>query len=345
MKIRIPTLAVAAISCFLSLGVVADEARERSFYEERTVELLVGFSPGGGYDTYARTLARHLPKHIPGNPNVIVRNVPGAGSLVLMNQIANSLPADGTVFALVNSGIPFEPLFGNKQAKFDVQKVNWVGSIANDTVLGIANADSGIEHLMDLREKSMTMGGSGAGSSTNFMPRVLADLFDLNITVIAGYPGSTDIVLAMQRGEVDGIGGQFMSTILARSPEWLAEDRDVNHIYQLSMEKHELLPDVDLVRDMAETEDQRQAVDLLAASLMFARPFVAPPGMDSERLNTLRSAMKQTAQDPEFLADAERQSLPVNFGSGAEMHAFFAKIEKTPDHVVQMVVSSKNRSD
>lgn len=345
MKFRIATLAGAAISCFLSLGAIADEASERSFYEGRNVELMVGFSPGGGYDTYARTLARHMSKHIPGNPNVVVRNVPGAGSLVLMNQIANSLPADGSVFALVNSGIPFEPLFGNKQAKFDVQDVNWIGSIADDTVLGIANEESGIEHLMDLREKSMTMGGSGAGSSTNFMPRVLADLFDLNLTVIAGYPGSTDIVLAMQRGEVDGIGGQFMSTIMTRTPQWLAEGHKVNHIYQLAMKKHELLPDVDLVRDMAETEDQRQAVDLLAASLKFARPFVAPPGMDSERLDTLRTAMEQTAQDPEFLADAERQSLPVNFGSGEELHAFFAHIEQTPEHVVQIVVSSKYGSD
>lgn len=342
MRIRIPTLSAAVICCLLALGAIADEASEQAFYEEQTVELLVGFSPGGGYDTYARTLARHLSKHIPGNPNVVVRNVPGAGSLVLMNQIANSLPSDGTVFALVNSGIPFEPLFDNKQAKFDVQEVNWVGSIASDTVLGIANADSGIEHLMDLREKKMTMGGSGAGSSTNFMPRVLADLFDLNLTVIAGYPGSTDIVLAMERGEVDGIGGQFMSTIMTRTPEWLADDRKVNHIYQLSMEKHELLPDVELVRDMAETEDQRQAVDLLAASLMFARPFVAPPGMDPERLQTLRTAMEKTAQDPEFLADAEHQSLPVNFGSGEEMHAFFRQIYQTPEHVVEIVKSSKN---
>lgn len=342
MKFNLGTVASVALSCLLSVVAVADEASERDFYDGKTVELMVGFSPGGGYDTYARTLARHLPKHFPGNPNVVVRNVPGAGSLVLMNQVANSLPKDGSVFALVNSGIPFEPLFGNPQAKFNTQEVNWVGSIASDTVLGIANADSGIEHLMDLKEKSMTMGGSGAGSSTNFMPRVLADLFDLNLTVIAGYPGSTDIVLAMQRGEVDGIGGQFMSTIMARSPEWLAEDRTVNHIYQLSMEKHELLPHVDLVRDMAETDEQRQAVDLLAASLMFARPFVAPPGMDPERLQTLRTAMEKTSQDPEFLADAKRQSLPVSFGSGEEMHAFFAEIEKTPKSVVDVVVASKN---
>jgi len=345
MKFNLGTVAGVALSCLLSVTAVADEASERDFYEGKTVELMVGFSPGGGYDTYARTLARHLPKHFPGNPNVVVRNVPGAGSLVLMNQVANSLPKDGSVFALVNSGIPFEPLFGNPQAKFNTQEVNWVGSIASDTVLGIANAESGIEHLMDLKEKSMTMGGSGAGSSTNFMPRVLADLFDLNLTVIAGYPGSTDIVLAMQRGEVDGIGGQFMSTIMARSPEWLAEDRTVNHIYQLSMEKHELLPHVDLVRDMAETDEQRQAVDLLAASLMFARPFVAPPGMEPERLQTLRTAIEKTSQDPEFLADAKRQSLPVSFGSGEDMHAFFAEIEKTPKSVVDVVVASKNATN
>ncbi len=342
MTIRFKTLLAAAACVFAGTGALADEASERDFYEGRTVELLVGFSPGGGYDTYSRTLARHLPKHIPGNPNVVVRNVPGAGSLVLMNQIANSLPADGSVFAMVNSGIPFEPLFGNEQAQFDIQEVNWVGSIASATVLGVANKESGIEHLLDLREESMTMGGSGAGSSTNFMPRVLADLFDLNLTVVSGYPGSTDIVLAMERGEVDGIGGQFMSSIMTRTPQWLEEDRDVNHIYQLAMEKHPLLPDVELVRDMAETDEQRQAVDLLAASLRFGRPYVAPPGMSEERLNTLRTALARTAEDPEFLADAERQSLPISFGTGEDMHAFFAEIYQTPDHIVETVMSSMN---
>lgn len=342
MKRLIHALVTLAVAGLLAAGQThADEASEAAFYEGRTVQLLVGFSPGGGYDTYSRTLARHLSKHIPGNPNVVVRNVPGAGSLVLMNQISNTLDNDGTVVAMVNSGIPFEPLFDNDQAQFDIQEVNWVGSIASATVLGVANKESGIEHLLDLREKAMTMGGSGAGSSTNFMPKVLADLFDLNLAVVSGYPGSSDIVLAMERGEVDGIGGQFMSTIMTRSPQWLEEGRDVNHIYQLAMEKHELLPDVDLVRDMAETSEQRQAIDLLAASLQFARPFVAPPGMNAERLSTLRTAFARTAEDPEFLADAANQRLPIKFGSGEQMEAFFAEIYQTPRDIVELVKASK----
>lgn len=343
MKIIFSFVLTTLLSLVTAFSVWADEVSEAAFFQGRTVQLLVGFSPGGGYDTYARTLARHLSKHIPGNPNMVVRNVPGAGSLVLMNQIANTVATDGTVFGLVNSGIPFEPLFGNEQVQFDVQGVNWLGSIASDTVLGLANANSGVEHLLELREgKSMTMGGSGAGSSTNFMPRVLAELFDLNLTVVSGYPGSTDIVLAMERGEVDGIGGQFMSTILTRTPQWLAEGRTVNHIYQLAMQSHPLLPHVQLVRDMAESDEQRQAVDLLAASLLYSRPFVAPPGMDPVRLQTLRTAMEKTVVDPEFLADAERQSLPVDFGSGDEMHAFFADIYRTPPHIIQLVASAKD---
>lgn len=342
MKKRlVPTLATAILTGGLMTGNInADEASEAAFYENRTVQLMVGFSPGGGYDTYSRTLARHLPKHIPGNPNVVVRNVPGAGSLILMNQIANSLPADGTVFAMVNSGIPFEPLFGNEQAQFDIQEVNWLGSIARETVLGVANKVTGVESLEDLREMSMTMGGSGAGSSTNFMPRVLADLFDLNLSVVSGYPGSSDIVLAMQRREVDGIGGQFMSSIMTSQPNWLEEDRDVNHIYQLGLEKHPMLPDVPLARDMATNTEERQAVDLLAASLYMGRPYVAPPGMNAERLQTLRDALEATASDPEFLADAERQSLPILFARGEEMHEFFATIYETPDHIIDMLKAS-----
>lgn len=327
-------LGVATLAPF---SASADEQDQADFYDGRTVQLMIGYSAGGGYDTYGRTLARHLGKHIPGNPNVIVKNVPGAGSLVLMNQIANTLPNDGTVIGAVNSGMPFEPLFGNKQAKFDVNEVSWLGNLSLVTSVGVFRDDSGIEKWQDLKTQEASVGATGAGSNTNTIPRVLAELFDLKLNVIAGYPGSNDVGLAMERGEVDGLGSAFLSTIKSKNPTWLEEDSNVNIVFQLGRKRHPDLPDVPLVSEMAETEQEKQAVDLLGARLIMGRPYVAPPGMDPERLATLRKALEDTAKDPEFLADARNQGLSIDFVDGQEMQAFFKEVYDYPEEIVQLV--------
>ncbi|EDM47925.1 Bug family tripartite tricarboxylate transporter substrate binding protein [Marinobacter algicola] len=330
-------LTVIAYTALSSGPVVASEQSEAEFYNGRTVQLMIGYSAGGGYDAYGRTLARHLGKHIPGNPNVVVKNVPGAGSLVLMNQIANTLPNDGTVLGAVNSGMPFEPLFGNEQAKFDVNEVSWLGNLSVVTSVGLFRKESGITKWQDLKTKQATVGATGAGSNTNTIPRVLAELFDLKMTVISGYPGSNDVGLAMERGEVDGMGSAFLSTIKAKNPDWLEPDGDVNIVFQLGRKRHPDLPDVPLVSEMATTDDQRRVVDLLGARLIMGRPYVAPPGMAPERLATLRNALEQTAADPEFLADANNQGLSIDFVDGQEMQTFFGEVYGYPEHIVQLL--------
>lgn len=331
-------LMLSAGATVVSIPAVSASTQEQAdFYEGRTVQLMIGYSAGGGYDAYGRTLARHLGKHIPGNPGVVVKNVPGAGSLVLMNQIANTLPNNGTVIGAVNSGMPFEPLFGNDQAKFDVNEVSWLGNLSVVTSVGVVRKDSGIEKWQDLKTQEATVGATGAGSNTNTIPRVLAELFDLKLTVVSGYPGSNDVKLAMERGEVDGLGSAFLSTIKAKNPEWLKDDSDVNFLFQLGRERHPDLPNVPLVSDMAETDEERQAVALLGARLVMGRPYVAPPGIDPERLATLRKALKETASDPAFLADARKQGLNIDFVGGQEMQAFFKKVYEYPDSIVQLV--------
>lgn len=334
---------LAIIVVAMASSVAADEQDQAAFYDGKTVQLLIGFSPGGGYDTYGRTLARHLSKHLPGNPSVIAKNVPGAGSLVLMNQVANVLPNDGTAIAAVNSGIPFEPLFGNKQAQFDPKEMGWLGSLNVATALGVATDKSGIQSWEDLKSGSMTMGATGASSNTNIIPQVLKELYGVNINVITGYPGSRDVVMAMERGEVDGIGGQFMSTIAATLPAWLKEDSPVNVLYQVGRKRHRDLPNVPLVSEFAQTERERQTVDLLAATLVMGRPYVAPPGVPAERLATLRKALADTAKDPEFLADAKKQGLPVDFVGGEEMQAFFGKAYSYPDEIVNVIKSARSQ--
>lgn len=326
----------AAVS-LASFSATAQEQTPAEFYNENTVELLVGYSAGGGYDTYARTVARHLGEHIPGKPDVIVKNVPGAGSLVLMNQLANTLPSDGSVIGSINSGMPFEPLFGNEQAKFDVDEMSWLGNLLVATTVGVVRKDSGINSWEDMKTQEVAMGATGSGSNTNVVPRIMAKIFDLNINVISGYPGANDIVLAMERGEVDGLGSRFMSTLKANTPEWLEEDSKVNILYQIGREKHPDLPNVPLVSDMAETETQRQAANLLGARLVMGRPYVAPPGVPEDRLAVLRQAFEDMANDPDFLKDAENQSLAIEFATADEMQEFYDEIYESPDEVVQFI--------
>lgn len=337
---RLPMLSGVVLSAAVSLSsftAVAQDKTPAEFYEDNTLELMVGYSAGGGYDTYARTVARHLGKHVPGNPDVIVKNVPGAGSLVLMNQLANTLPKDGSVIGSINSGMPFEPLFGNEQAKFDIEEMNWLGNLLVATTVGVVHKNAGIESWKDLKTKSMTVGATGAGSNTNVVPRIMAKIFDMNVTVIAGYPGANDIVLAMERGEVDGLGSRFMSSLKSNTPQWLEPDSDVRILYQIGLKKHPDIPDVPLVSEMAETDTQRQAANLLGARLVMGRPYVAPPGVPEDRLAALRQALEDTVKDPEFLEDAEKQSLAIEYADADEMIDFYREVYQAPTEVVQFV--------
>lgn len=343
MKLTLlPSLVLSAAMVLGSSSAVAQDETPEQFYSGKTVQLMVGYSAGGGYDTYARTVARHLGKHIPGNPDVIVKNVPGAGSLVLMNQLANTLPRDGSVLGSINSGMPFEPLFGNDKAQFDIETMNWLGNVLVATTVGVIHERAGVDSWQDLKTKRVTMGATGAGSNTNIVPRIMAKIFDLQIDVIAGYPGANDIVLAMERGEVDGLGSRFMSSLKSSTPEWLEPDSKVKILYQIARKKHPDLPDVPLVSEMAETETQRQAANLLGARLVMGRPYVAPPGVPADRLAALRKAMKDTVNDPEFLADAAKQSLAVEYADDQEMLDFYREVYKAPPEVIQFVEDAVN---
>lgn len=335
MKTQLKTcLAVALAACLPYTTALANEAE---FYEGKTVQILVGHSAGGGYDAYGRTLARHLGNHLPGNPNVIVRNVTGAGSLVLMNQIANTLPADGTAIALVNSGIPFDPLFGNEQANFDVTEMSWVGNLDVATTIGAVRKDTGITSWSDLRTQSMTVGSVGAGANTTFIPKVLSEIFGLNMQVVIGYGGTREILLAVERGEVDGIGSTFLSSMDTYDLDWNSPDSNMQILYQIGLEAHPDLPGVPTGQDMASTDEERQAINLLASRLVMARPFVAPPGMDETRLATLRQAFADTVSDPEFMQDAQNQGLTIDYVDGERMLTYYQEVYQSPEHIVQMI--------
>jgi tripartite-type tricarboxylate transporter receptor subunit TctC len=330
------------LSIVLAAGIAAfgafssSQASEDNFYEGKTVELLIGYSAGGGYDTYARTLSRHIAKHIPGNPTVVVKNVPGAGSLVLMNQLANTLPKDGTVFGTVSRGLAFEPLFGNDKARFDPTETNWLGSLNNETSLCVAWHDAAVTSWEDLRSEKLVVGATGSGGDSNVFPRVLSDVLGFNFDVIAGYPGSSDILLALERGEVEGLCSWSYSSAKSKRTEWLEGDK-LNILFQMSLKKHPELPDVPLVTDFAETKKEREVLRLLFARQTMGRPFVTPAGVPEERVATLRQAMADTVRDPAFLAEAEKQGLGIDFVSGEEIQEIVTEAYQYPDDVVNVI--------
>jgi len=308
-------------SFFVGGGVLAASAIQPAaadaiadFYKNRTVTLYVGYGPGAGYDTYARTVARHLGKHIPGNPNVIVVNRPGAGSLVLTNELYNVMPKDGTAFGLVARGVAMEPLLGNEKAKFDARNFSWIGSANKEVSLCIAWHNTPIRTFEDLFTEEMLVGG--IGGDTNTFPKVLNHVLGTKLKLIAGYAGGGALALAMEQGEVQGRCGLSWST--AKSHHWIAQEK-VRILVQMSLEKHPDLPNVPLIMDYTKDADARNALALVFAPQVMGRPFVAPPGVPADRVTALRDAFMATMKDPQFLAEAKKQKLEINPASGEQI--------------------------
>lgn len=317
---RRTALAGVALAAVLGMPLGASAQSVEEFYTGKTVELYIGYTVGGGYDTYARTLARHMGKHIPGNPTVVPVNMDGAGSLRMVNWLYEAAPRDGTVFGTFARAAPFDPLFGNPDATFDALEFNYIGSANNEVSLCTAMARTGIETFEDLQEQELIIGGTGDTADTVQFPKVLNDVFGTQMRIINGYPGGNDVVMAMERQEVDGRCGWSYSSIVSGSGEWL-ESGDLNLLIQLSTAKHPALPDVPLVMDLVETDEDRALLNLIFARQTLGRPYAAPPEVPAERVEALRTAFMATMEDPEFLADATAQDLEITPVDGETVQA------------------------
>ncbi|MFQ5974044.1 MAG: Bug family tripartite tricarboxylate transporter substrate binding protein, partial [Alphaproteobacteria bacterium] len=260
----------------VAAGSVAD------FYKGKTITIYIGYSPGGGYDAYARTVGRHIGKHIPGNPGTVAKNRPGAGSLKLANELYNTLPKDGTAIGTIGRGMPMEPLFGTKEAKFDPSKFNWLGSANNEVSVCVSWHKSPIKTLNDFLTKEMIVGGTGPGADTDTFPKVLNNIIGTKLKLVTGYPGGNNINLAIERGEVQGRCGWSWSSVKSTRAQWL-RDKNINVLLQMSTAKHPEMPDVPFVMDLAKTEKDRKVLALVFARQAWGRPFVAPPGVPADR--------------------------------------------------------------
>ncbi len=304
------------------------------FYKGKNVDLFIGYSAGGGYDLYARMLARYMGKHIPGNPTVVPKNYEGAGSLRLANWLYNVAPKDGTTFGLIGRGTGFDPLLGNKGAQFDATKFTWIGSANNEVSICAAWHTSGITKFEDLLTKELIVGGTSSSADTDQFPKVVNGVLGTRMRIITGYPGGNDIGLAMERGEVQGRCGWSWSSVKSTHQKWY-DEKKFSILMQLALEKHADLPNIPLIVDLAKTDEQRQILKLIFARQVMGRPFLAPPGVPSDRAAALRKAFMDTMKDKDFLADSEKAQMEITPVSGEDIEKLVKELHTTPPDIAQ----------
>jgi tripartite-type tricarboxylate transporter receptor subunit TctC len=320
----------AAVAMLAALGAGPTFAQSPAdFYKGRNIDLQIGYSAGGGYDLYARMIARHLGNHIPGNPTVIARNMEGAGSLRLANWLYTAAAKDGTVIGATSRGMAFDPLLGATGAQFDASKFNWIGSANDEVSVCVATDRSGISRFEDLYSKPLAIGSTGAADDTYQFPAVVNGALGTKFRMITGYPGGNDVSLAMERDEVQGRCGWSWSSIKATRMDWV-KSRKIIVLLQMSLSKHPDLPDIPLVTDLARDDEQRQIFKLIFARQVMGRPYMAPPGVPKERVDALRRAFDETMTDKEFLAEADKAQFEITPVAGVRLDALVSEVYKTP---------------
>ncbi len=334
MKNHLTRVTIALVFSSAALLTSAQAQDVASFYKGKTVNVVIGFSPGGGYDLYARVVAKYLSKHIPGEPTLVAQNMPGAGSLRAAMYLYSVAPKDGTAIGIFSRGMPLSPLFELPGAHFDATKYTWLGSVTKDTVTCISWKTSPIKAWADLFKTEYKAGGEGKGADPDVYATLIKSSFGANVKLVTGYQGSSNISLAMERGELDGMCGISYSTLRSTHPDWL-KNHDVNLLVQGSLEKDPALPNVPFMLDLAKSDEQKQMLRLTLAPQAMARPFVAPPGVPAERAKALQKAFDDTMQDPEFLAEAKRLNLDVNPMSGQQVLELLNSLYATPKPLVQ----------
>jgi tripartite-type tricarboxylate transporter receptor subunit TctC len=299
------------------------------FYKGRTVDLYIGYSVGGAYDLYARMIARHIGKHIPGNPTVLPKNMEGAGSLRLANWLYNVAPKDGSAMAIIGRGTGFDPLLGNAKAQFDGTKFTWIGSANNEVSICVAWHTSGITKFEELLTKELVVGGTSSSADTDQFPKIVNGVLGTKMRVVTGYPGGNEVGLAMERGEVQGRCGWSWSSVKSTHQKWI-DEKQFSILVQLALDKHPDLPDVPLVIDLAKSQEQRQILRLIFARQVMGRPFLAPPGVPQDRVDALRKAFMDTMTDKDFLADTEKAKMEITPVAGDKLQELVKEIYATP---------------
>jgi tripartite-type tricarboxylate transporter receptor subunit TctC len=325
---------LAAALCLFAL-CAPGRAQENAdaMFKGKVINVYIGFN-AGGYDNYGRIIARHMGKQLPGKPDLIPMNMPGAGSMKLALYLRDVAPKDGTAFGIIDRGLFIIPLVDPNSPKIDFSKMSWIGSTTEDNMICVALATSKIKTFEDLKHQEFVAGGISRADISYTAVALLQNMFGAKIKFVSGYPGGNDISLAMERGEVEGRCAWSMSSVMSTRPKWIA-DKTIIPIAQYGLKRSADLPDVPTVIELADTERKKAIIRFLFVSLTAGRPFVGPPGIPADRLKILREAFMRTTADPEFVADAKKSGLDVSPIDGSAVEDVLRQIYSTPPDIIK----------
>ncbi len=322
----------AAAGLSLVLAVAPAQAQAPAdFYRGKNMDMIIGFTVGGGYDVYARTVARHMGEHIPGKPRIVPKNMTGAGSRVAANFVFNVAPKDGSVLATADQSMPLEQAVGDAGITFDTRKFTWIGTPIFENNTLVTWHTSPVKTVADAQRLEVAVGATGFNTSAQY-PQVMNSLLGTKFKIIMGYPGGNEINLAMETGEVAGRGSNNWTSWKSTKPDWI-RDKKINIIAQIGLTKAADLPDVPLLIDLAKNEDDRAALKLVSAPPSVGRPIFSTPNVPADRVQVLRAAFDATMKDPAFLEEAKKLGLDINPISGVDLEKIVSDIIDTPKPV------------
>jgi hypothetical protein len=327
-------ITAAATAAALPVGAPARADNVADFYKGRSVALYLGYPPGGAYDIYARLIGRYLTRHVPGNPQFIVRHKPGAASLNLVSELYNTLPRDGSVIGMFARAVALSRLLGREGTNFDPVALGWIGSANNEvSICGVWHG-VGVTTTQEFLSRPLVFAANAPGAESDVYPNILNNLIGTKFKVVAGYPGVNDLTLALERGEADARCGWSWGSAKAAKPDWI-RDKKIYVAIQFATEKHPELRHVPLVTELARNDRERAALDLILTQQVMGRPFAVPPNVPADRLAALRRGFDRTMKDPEFLAEAEKLALEINPVDGETLQAMVERMFNAPPDVVE----------
>lgn len=329
---RLSRAVVILASAAIVSPVFADGVSD--FYKGKRIDLVIGSPAGGGYDLYARLVGRHMGNHIPGNPSIVPRNMPGAGTLVAANWLYAVAAKDGLVLGSVNATVATDQAKGAEGIQYDARKFLWIGAPAVSNKMLSVLSKTGVRTVDEATRKELVIGAAGATSISVIFPQVANNLFGTKFRIVAGYPGANDILLAMERGEVDGIGSN--SSWSATRPDWV-RDRKINVLFQVGAKRSPEEPDAPLLTELARNAEQKQILEVISGDIAMGYPILTTPDVPAERVAALRAAFDATIRDPAFLSDARNSKLDVDPVSGEELQRTVDKIINVPSEILQKV--------
>ncbi len=330
-------IALAATALVVSTASAGAQS-VADFYKGKQVRVISSSGAGGGYDTYARLFARLIPNHLPGNPTMIVQNMPGAGGVRASNYLFTVSEQDGSVLGAVHRTVPQAQLLGIPGVQFDARKFHWIGSLANEVSVCTSWHETPIKTMQDAMEKELIVGGSGATDTEQF-PAVLNNIIGTKFRIVSGYVNGPAIVLAMERREVDGRCGWSWSSVVTQFPHWIKEKK-INILGQITLEKHPDLPDVPLVTEFAKTEEDRDVLEFLFARQVMGRPALAPPGVSADRVAALRAAFDAMVKDKAAIAEFEKANQELAPVSGQYIQNLVEKFYRAPKSTIEKAISA-----